>query len=453
MFVRAAAVLALVVLAFVGASTVFAQSNQQLQPDSGLMTEINQIKAVDNHAHPPALNGPHGEKDVDFDALPCDPLEPTDAGWMFRENNPVYIKAWQKMFGYKYDDFKPEHVKELLAAKAAVQQREGDNYPNWVLDQLGIETELANRISLGPGLQPPRFRGVPFDDILLFPLNNSSLAAQTPDRKIFFGREDQLRQRYLKQLNLTALPATLAEYTITVVTPLLELQRRNGAVAIKFEAAYLRSLDFGPAIELDAAGIYAHYIKSGGAPVDAEYKTLQDYLFRYIARDAGRLGLAVHFHTGGGCGGYFEMEGSNPLLMDSVFNDPTLRKTNFVILHGGAGGFEQFVPYLLMKPNVYADFSEQTWMTSPRHMAASIRFMLEFYPDKVLFGTDLYPFEPQVNWEETGYQTGTAGRTALAIALTGMMEDGEITRAQASEFAHKVMRGNAIKLYGLSAKP
>ncbi len=130
-----------------------------------------------------------------------------------------------------------------------------------------------------------------------------------------------------------------------------------------------------------------------------------------------------------------------------------LRKTNFVMLHGGSGGFEQFVPYLLMKPNVYADFSEQTWMTSPRHIAASIRFMLEFYPGKVLFGTDLYPLTPQVNWEETGYQTETAGRIALAIALTGMMDDGEITREEASEIARKVMRDNAIKLYGLSTKP
>ena len=145
----------------------------------------------------------------------------------------------------------------------------------------------------------------------------------------------------------------------------------------------------------------------GGVPDAAEYKRLQDYLFRYIALEAGRLGMAVHFHTGGGCGGYFQMEGANPLLLDKVFNDPTLRKTNFVMLHGGAGGFEQFVPYLLMKPNVYADFSEQTWMTSPRHIAASIRFMLEFYPDKVLFGTDLYPLTPEVNWEETGYQTET----------------------------------------------
>ncbi len=149
------------------------------------MAEINQLKAIDNHSHPPALDGPHGEKDDDFDALPCDPLEPTDSGLMFREDNPVYIKAWQMMFGYKYADFKPDHVKELLAAKQQVKQREGDNYPNWVLDQLGIETELANRVALGPGLKPPRFRWVAFDDILLFPLNNSSLAAQSPDRKVF----------------------------------------------------------------------------------------------------------------------------------------------------------------------------------------------------------------------------------------------------------------------------
>lgn len=432
-------------------SAVYAQSNQQLAPDPGLMSEINQIKAIDNHSHPPALDGPHGEKDTDYDALPCDPLEPTDSGLMFREDNPVYLKAWQTMFGYKYNDMAPEHMQELLAAKAEVKRREGENYPNWVLDQLGIETELANRISLGRGHQPPRFLWVPFDDILLFPLSNSSLESQSPDRKIFFAREELLRQRYLKQLNISAVPATLAEYTTKVVTPLLEQQRKNGAVAIKFEAAYLRSLNFETPVEADAVGTYAHYIK-GGTPNDAEYKRLQDYLFRYIAGEAGRLGMAVHIHTGGGCGSYFQMEGANPLLLDSVFNDPTLRKTNFVMLHGGAGGYEQLVPYLLMKPNVYADFSEQTWMTSPRHIAASIRFMLEFYPDKVLFGTDLYPLTPQVNWEETGYQTETAGRTALAIALTGMMQDGEITRAQASEFARKVMRDNAVKLYGLSNK-
>src|SRR5215471_12627162 len=64
--------------------------------DPALLKEINDIQAIDNHSHPPSLT-PDGEKDDDYDALPCDPLEPTDAGLMFREDNPVYIKAWQKM--------------------------------------------------------------------------------------------------------------------------------------------------------------------------------------------------------------------------------------------------------------------------------------------------------------------------------------------------------------------
>jgi predicted TIM-barrel fold metal-dependent hydrolase len=427
---------------------LLAQTAPTNMPDPGLMNEINQLKAIDNHAHPPAFVR-EGEKDEDYDALPCDPLEPTAAGLMWREDNPIYLQAWKSLWGYKYDDATPEHLRELLATKKKIQQEQGENYPNWVLDQLGIETEFANRIALGRGQKPPRFRWVPFDDTLLFPLNNSGLAAQTPDRKIFFAAEGNLMQRYLKQVGVSALPPSLEEYEAKVVTPLLEQQRNNGAVAIKFEAAYLRSLDFAPAREDEARRIYAQHVV-GDVPSDADYKTLQDYLFRYVAREAGRLNLAVHFHTGGGCGGYFYLEGSNPVLLESVFNDPSLRKTNFVLVHAGAGNFNGLVAYLLMKPNVYADISEQPWMTSVNHMVPGVRFMLEWYPEKVLFGTDLFPGTPQVDWEEVGYQTTHKARLALAEALTGMLRDGEITRQQATAIARMVMRENAIKLYGLS---
>lgn len=417
-------------------------------PDPALLNEIRQLKLIDNHAHPPALVKP-GESDDDYDALPCDPLEPTAPMLMAREGNPVFLKAWKTLWKYPYEDASPDHLKELIATKQRIREEQGENYPNWVLDQLGIETELANRVALGRGQAPPRYRWVPFDDALLFPLDNSLLKEQSPDRKFFFGREEMLVQRYLRQVNVSGLPTRLADYTATVVTPLLEQQKQQGAVAIKFEAAYLRSLDFEPASEAVAATVYARHVKAG-APSDADYKLLQDYLFRYIAREAGRLGLAVHFHTGGGCGGYFYLRGSNPALMESVFNDPTLRKTNFVMVHAGAGNFDELVPYLLMKPNVYADISEQTWMTSPHHMAEALRYMLEWYPEKVMFGTDLFPGTPQVNWEEVGYQAVEGGRYALAVALTGMMQDGEITRAQASAIARQVARGTAMKLYGWS---
>jgi hypothetical protein len=415
--------------------------------DPQLLAEINKIKAIDNHSHPPKLVAA-GEKDDDFDALPCDPLEPGESTTISRPDNPQFIAAWKALYNYPYDDRSPEHMKELLQTKQKIMQEQGDNFPNWVLDHLGIETELANRVALGRGLQPPRFRWVPFDDALMYPLKNSSLASETPDRKFFFQRESMLLRRYMKDVNREVLPATLLEYTAKVVTPILEMQKQNGAVAIKFEAAYLRSLDFGPPEPMQAVQqVYAHFIKSD-VPLTHDYTRLQNFLFHYIAREAGRLGLPVHIHTGGGCGSYFMLMGSNPALLESVLNDASLRKTNFVLVHAGAGAFTKYANYLLMKPNVYADFSEQTWLISTRKLSDTIRDLLEWYPEKVMFGTDLYPNTPEINWEEIGWQTTQSSREALAIALTGMMQDGEISRERALELAHMALHDNAAKLYG-----
>ena len=77
-----------------------------------------------------------------------------------------------------------------------------------------------------------------------------------------------------------------------------------------------------------------------------------------------------------------------------------------------------------------------------------LRDLLEWYPEKAMFGTDLYPNTPENDWEEIGWQTTQESREALAIALTGMMQDGEITRERALQLAHMVLHDNAAKLYG-----
>ena len=43
-------------------------------------------------------------------------------------------------------------VEELLATKKKLYQQQGDNFPNWVLDKLNIETMFANRVAMGRGL-------------------------------------------------------------------------------------------------------------------------------------------------------------------------------------------------------------------------------------------------------------------------------------------------------------
>jgi uncharacterized protein len=425
---------------------IFTPGARCQSPDPQLLAEIQKIRAIDNHSHPPRVVAAN-ETDDEFDALPCDPLEPSDPPTANRPENPQFLAAWKALYGYKYDDKSEAHIRELLATKQRLRQEQGDNYPNWVLDRLGIETELANRIALGRGLQPPHFRWVPFDDALLFPLNNQQLADATPDRKFFFTREKTLLLRYANDLGYSSMPGSLTEYLEKIVTPELENQKQKGAVAIKFEAAYLRSLQFEPATREEVSEFYANYIREG-LPPTPDYTRLQNFIFRYIATEAGRLGLPVHFHTGAGCGTYFSLYDSEPIRLETIFNDPSLRKTKFVMLHGGSGPFTREIGYLLMKPNVYADFSEQTWMTSARALSSVIRDWLEWYPEKVLFGTDLFPGKNEYDWEEIGWQTTQNARTALAIALTGMMQDGEITRPRAIELAHMVLHDNAAKLYG-----
>ena len=418
-------------------------------PDPALLTEILKIKAIDNHSHPPALVA-DGETDDDYDALPCDRLEPTQPTLAGRPENPMFLAAWKALYGYKYDDRTDAHIRELMEAKKRVRREQGDHFPNWVLDQSGIEIELANRVAMGRGLMPRRFLWVPFDDALMLPLNNQSLASETPDRRFFYAREEKLLKRYLADLKLKELPATLEEYTAKVVLPTLQRQKESGAVAVKFEAAYLRALDFQAVPLAQASPIYSRYVR-GGIPSKADYTTLQDYLFKFIAREAGPMQLPVHIHTGSGCGSYFKLSGADPLLLDSMLNDAELRKTNFVLIHGGAGPFTKQTAFLLSKPNVYADFSEQTWLLSTRELGQVIRNWLEWYPEKVMFGTDLFPGSREIDWEEIGWQTTRESREALAIALTGMMQDQQITRERAMELARMVLRENAVRLYHFPA--
>jgi predicted TIM-barrel fold metal-dependent hydrolase len=401
--------------------------------DADLAAEIQNIRAIDNHAHPVRVVKQGEAPDRGFDALPVDNMEPESDPVNLRPGMPALLEAGRTLFG--------------SAPKTRVIEEKGDQYPAWVLDQMGVETMLANRVEMGTSIQPPRFRWVPYADALIFPLDNAKLAARNSDRKAFFALEDVLRKRYLEAAGVAAPPPTLAGYLSQVVTPTLERHKAGGALAEKFEAAYLRPLSFDAVERPAAERIYAQFAGKA-APSEAEYKPLQDFLFRYVAAECGRLGMAVHLHTMAGAGGYFDVAGANPLMLEPALNDPALRKTNIVMVHGG-WPFTREITALLTKPNAYLDYSAQTLLLEPATVAGFLREWLEFVPEKVMFATDAYPYSNEMGWEESGWIAARAGRQALAIALTGMLRDGEITRARASELARMVLRENARKLYGL----
>ncbi len=415
--------------------------------DPLILAEVRGIKAIDNHSHVVRVVNV-GETDEEGDAIGCSGLEFVAPPPMrLRVDNPLYAGAWRELFGYGYSDMSDAHVKELLAAKQGVMRREGDNYPTWVLNKLNINVMLANRVAMGRGLKAPRFRWVTYGDPFLLPFSTVRTRTSNVDRKFFFGQEEKLIKRNLAESNLSALPTSFDQYLKNIVDRTMVRHKGAGAIAIKFVAAYYRSLDFDNVSRSDAQTIYTRFAR-GGEPSDAEYKKFQDFMFRYVVRQAGKLGLVVHIHTGGGCGHFFNLRTSNPILLESVINDPAYRSTKIVLIHGGYP-FTSETAFLLEKPGIYADFSAQTFLLSPVALSKVLRSWLEYEPEKVLFGTDASPATPEVGWEESAWLTSNVARDALAIALTGMVQDGEITRSRASELARMVMRENAAELYGL----
>jgi hypothetical protein len=410
---------------------------------------IATIKAVDHHAHPmrPVTKG--APPDSEYDALPLDGIPPFPMPWRLTLDNPEWTVTARALYSPASTDTGTTLRQTLKAARARVIEERGQQFPEWVLDQSNIEVMFANRIVLS-GLNPARFRWVPFADALMLPLDTKNEAARTPDTRSLYPREAALLKRYLHELGLASLPRTLDDYVSRVVAPTLARQHTAGAVAIKFEAAYLRALDFDRPDSVRASRIYARYV-SRGTPTRAEYKTLEDYLFYVIARAAGHLGLAVHIHVLDAFGGFYSARGSTPLVLEPVFNDSALRGTTFVMLHGGWPYIGQ-TESMITRPNVYVDISMMDQILEPSRLALVLRQWLGRAPDKVLFGSDAFDGGPDQGWGDVAAFATTSARKALTIALNGMVQDGEATPERARQLARMVLRENANNLYRLGLR-
>jgi uncharacterized protein len=416
--------------------------------DPALARYINSIHAIDDHAHPMRPVAQGAPADTDFDALPLDGIPPFDLPGRLKTDDPIWRQAQNALYHVPLTLSGATYHSTLKNDVAATQRTNGARFPEWALDQANIDVMIANRISVGPGLAPPRFRWLSFVDPLMLPLDVSGEATRTPDTRPLYPREAKLLKRYMADVNVATLPATLDDYVHTVVAPTIARMRAGGAVGVKFEAAYLRPLDFDDPDSAAASHVYAKYAR-GGVPTHAEYKTVQDYLFRAIAREAGARKLPIQIHVLETFGGFYATHGSAPHLLEPAFNDSTLRGTRFIIVHGGWPLVGE-TQALLSKPNVYADVSMMDDILSPTVLAGVLRQWLGEWPDKVLFGTDAFDGGVEQGWEQIAWVGSTTARRALAIALSGMMRDGDITRDRAEALARMVLHDNAQAVYGLA---
>jgi uncharacterized protein len=401
-----------------------------------LLAQIEKISIFDHHAHP----GFPDDTDVDAMASP-----PGSAPLRERDTNPELVAAAKALFQYPYNDLSPEHAKWLVNKKAELKKQQGNAYFSNLLDKLNIEQGVANRAMMADYLDRKRFVWVFFADSFLWPFDNQKERARNADQQVYMPLQEKMLHRWMDQEHVSQLPASFDDYLKFVSSVLEDNQKNKGAIAMKFEVAYFRPLKFSDPSKEEAEAIYKHYA-AGGVPEEKEYRTFQDYIFRYLILEGGRLHLPVHIHTAVGVGDYFNISESNVMRLENILRDPRYAGTTFVLIHGGYP-LEREAIWLAAVKNVYLDSSLMEVVMYPAAFKDSLRQWLETFPDKITFGTDSFPYNEALGAEESYWLGVETGRQGLAGALAEMVALGEISEAKALEMAHAFLHDTAVSLY------
>jgi hypothetical protein len=400
-----------------------------------LLPQIEKIPIFDHHAHPAFSDDP----DVDAMASP-----PGSAALRERDTNPELVAASKALFGYPYDDFSPEHAKWLVQKKADLKKERGNAYFSDILDKLNIEQGVANRAMMADYLDPKRFVWVFFADSFMWPFDNQRERSRNADEEVYIPLQEKMLHRWMQQEGISKLPAEFGEY-LNFVSRTLEDNQKKGAIAMKFEVAYFRSTKFSDPAREDAQDIYDRFA-AGGIPSTEEYRAFQDFMFRHLIREGGRLHLPVHVHSAVGIGDYFNLSESNVMNLENILRDPRYSNVTFVMIHGGYPYDRQAI-WLAAVKNVYLDSSETEILLYPSEFKNTLKQWLETFPEKITFGTDAFPYNDVLGAEESYWLGVQSSRTALAAALAEMISMGEVSEAQALQMAHGYLHDNAVGLY------
>ena len=238
----------------------------------------------------------------------------------------------------------------------------------------------------------------------------------------------------------------LADYQ-GFISRLLEDNQRHGGVAIKFEVAYFRPLHFGDPSANRAAEVYSKYRK-GGVPTRDDYLDFQDYVFRYLITEAGRLHLPVHIHTAVGIGDFFSLSEDNVLQLESILRDPGTSRPRLCCCMADT---HSRIRRSGWRRDATCIWTRRSW--SSISILPNSRMCCDAgcfcFPRR--FCLDRMRFHSTMPWERRraiGWQC--IRRSSLAAALAEMVCAHEVTEEKALGFAHAYLHDTAAKMYGVN---
>jgi uncharacterized protein len=398
-----------------------------------LSAALDRVPAIDMHTHliqPGEFNPSLGD---------VGPL-------MIRSSHPWLPSAVRKRFGVtaNADDW-PATVDAIKSARATMAKRLGEHgywmdHLNYTVTDIALVNQYEQK-----GTDSKRLRWVPHATVLLYPLPAEHLMARSPSHKTDIAEAQKHLHVLFKEANLSELPLDLPTY-VRFLDDTLRRWQKQGAVGIKFWDAYLRTLRIADVPASEATTLYAKGFRV--ALSRNEYLALQDYLWRHILLEAGKIKLPVHIHSSFGVPPFLRTLESDVRNLEDVLADPSFFETPIVLIHGGAPWYE-VASYLALKPNVWIDISALGFLRPVPELANILRQYFLFAPDKVLFGTDAGNAPSVPGGADVQHiLVSRAVRDALYVALSGLIRDGVITEQKAIQIGRGVLRENALRLHG-----
>jgi predicted TIM-barrel fold metal-dependent hydrolase len=222
--------------------------------------------------------------------------------------------------------------------------------------------------------------------------------------------------------------------------------RDQGYVALKSIAAYRTGLDIRECPREEAEDSFHDYKRAAEAgSVRLVHKPLLDTLLHVAFAQAARQEVPVQFHVGYGDADTDLLLG-NPLFLRQVLQRSDYRGMPVVLLHECYPYTRQGGYLAAVYENVYLDLSYGIPLLGYGEMLSFTRQALGVAPSsKLMYSSDGIGV-PELHWI-----SAIDGRRALGQALGEMVSHGELALPEVEAIGESVLRGNAMRLYGLQA--
>lgn len=222
----------------------------------------------------------------------------------------------------------------------------------------------------------------------------------------------------------------------------MEQYKARGARGIKLAHAYSRTLHSEDVPGATASAIYARSLV-GRALSAQEIKQLQDHIIFFLARTAGEMGLVFDIHTGTQ-GNWGIVPDSDPLHLIPLLR--ANRTTRFSLYHAGYPYSREIGMLAKHYPNVWLNLA-WCFLVTMEGTRQSVNEWLDLVPGYRILG-----FGSDVGYPELVYSHLLMARSCLADVLALKVERDFLSEECAFDLCRKLMRENAMELYGLQAR-